>query len=1272
MKHIVYIFFSLIISFFVCGESFAQSLDISLHWNPPLNETLTDSTNTIFLSCKEAGSNDRGLPQITRHIPLARDIISVTGILDNAIFVPLTDEEQEAVKNQEILPEIVLSCNLVWERKKPNALISFMPLKFNTVTGRTEKLVSCTVKLSSTSGKGPMEISSHVYASHSVLASGNWYRIGVRQTGICRITYADLSSMGINPALIDPRNIRVYGNGGKMLPERNSSPRQDDLAENAVEVVGEADGVFNEGDYILFYAEGPLVWKYSATNGRFEHTSHLYSELSCYFLTTDLGPGKRIGSEINSGIEATDIVNEFDDYALHEKNLVNLIKSGRQWFGESFEVQNSYSFNFSFPNIVLGSDVSIRSNFVARSLESSSFSVTASGTNWNVSVGNITNEANDSYAKASLNVRIIPAVNPSFDVSVRYNKPLTTSLGWIDYVEINARRALTFIGGHMLFRDSRSALPGHVSQFILAGASNAVKVWEVTDPLNVSAVATSVQGSNLTFRIATDTIREFAAFDGTYFVPMSFIEKVSNQDLHAQRGFDMLIISPPAFTEQATRLANYHAAVDGLRPVVINPQLIYNEFSSGMQDITAIRDFIKMRYDLEQGSDTLSYVLLFGDGSYDNMNRLQENTNFIPTFQTPESFNPVNSAVTDDYYVFLDNGEGNGAYDMIDVGIGRLPVKTTDEARHAVDKILNYDSRSPAVMGDWRNVICFVADDEDERANFIGDTESLAAFVSNSQSDYNIDKIYSDAYQQISAPGGQRYPDVNKAITMRVDKGALIINYIGHGGEVGWSAERVLGFQDINSWKNYDRLPVFLTATCEFSRFDDPGRTSAGEMVFLNPVGGGIALFTTTRPTYGAPNLSWSRSFYHYAFSTNPEGKHLRMGDVLLRSKRDSGSDANGKKFVLIGDPAIRMAYPDLKIETLSVNNRPVTDSPDTIRALSHVFISGRITFNNGQTATGFNGTITPSVFDKATPYATLGNDGNSKYPFLLQKSILYKGIAEVKHGLFSFSFVVPRDIAYQFDFGRISYYASDSVNDASGSYKNIVIGGFEDGIVMDRKGPLINLFMNDDRFVSGGITDENPKLFARVSDENGINTIGNGIGHDILAVLDNVSDKPFILNDYYQAETNTFTEGQISFPFSNLSPGLHTLTLRAWDVFNNSSEAYTEFIVKPSSSFTLGEVLNYPNPFSDQTYFTFEHNQPDMQMDVNIEIFDVTGKKMKTITGSNFAGGYKADPILWNGTADNGSPLRSGIYIYRVTATTADGRQQHGSGKLAIARSIK
>ena len=1268
MKHYIQLLLITVFSVINSGFALAQSLDISLQWHEPVVDQYAESNPVTFFNCDGAAIDEQGLPLIIRNFPLAAGTDSVKATLSAAVFAPLTTAEVAACRNLGLPVDIELQCNLGWDRKGPVALLRFLPLRKNAETGEPEKLISCTINFISSQVSLRKTASARNYASHSILAVGNWYKVGVSTSGICRITPSDLSAMGLSPASIDPRNIRIYGNGGGVLPENNSTPRLDDLAENSILVIGEADGTFDAGDYILFYAKGPVEWRYSKANNRFEHIPNLYSDRACYFITADLGLGKRMPVLASSGLEATDIINQFDDYALNEKNEVNLIKSGRQWFGELFDVQTSYNFNFSFPGLVAGSDVKLRSRVIARSLEISSYTYTVAGNTWELSMDKILTDPNNPYATASSTARILAAEGSSVDVNIQYNKPLSSATGWLDYLEVNVRRSLIFQGGQMLFRDISSALPGHIAQFVVGSAGNNVNVWDVTDPRNVAKVATTLSGNDLTFRQVSDSIREFVAFDGTSYVPVQFISKINNQDLHAVRDYNMLIISPAVFIDQAYRLATYHATVDGLRTLVVDPEAIYNEFSSGVQDISGIRDFIKMIYDVGSGKDTLGYVLLFGDGSYDNKNRVAANTNFIPTYQSEESLHPVNSFVTDDFYTYLDNGEGNGTYDVSDIAIGRLPVKTADEAKQAVDKIIHYDTPGPKVMGDWRNMICFVADDENGNDHVI-QAEQLAAQINNMQNGYVLDKIYLDAYPQVSTPGGQRYPEVNKAINARVEKGALIVNYTGHGGEVGWAHERVLEIADINSWRNIDNMSVFLTATCEFGRFDDPGRTSAGELVFLNPLGGGIALLTATRPTYGTPNFRLNRTFYNYAFRINKNGEHLRLGDIFLMTKRESGSDPNGKKFIFFGDPALRMAYPQLNVETISVNNNVVDNGADTLRALSHVFVDGKITDAGGQTVIGFNGTVLPTVFDKPLNLLTLANDGGSKFAFTLQKNMLYKGKVEVKNGLFSFNFIVPRDIDYQYGFGRINYYASDADRDAAGAYRNIVVGGFDENIQIDELGPAVRLFMNDDRFVSGGITDENPSLFASIYDENGINTLGNGIGHDITAVLDNASNEPYILNDYYQAETNTFSAGHVIFPFFNLAPGLHTLRFKIWDVFNNSSEAYTEFMVNPSSSFTIAAVSNYPNPFSDQTNFTFEHNQPGQLMDVQVLVYNLAGQRMAKVQSTIVAGGFRSDPIKWNGKSDGGSPLGAGMYIYRITATSADGRQQYGAGKLAITR---
>ena len=540
-----------------------------------------------------------------------------------------------------------------------------------------------------------------------------------------------------------------------------------------------------------------------------------------------------------------------------------------------------------------------------------------------------------------------------------------------------------------------------------------------------------------------------------------------------------------------------------------------------------------MLYDRASSENEIPrYLLLFGDGSYDNKSNDINNTNFILTYQSENSINPAYSFVTDDFFGLLDDNEG-GATGLLDVGIGRFPVKSVEEAQSMIDKVLNYTNVN--TMGDWRNSLCFIADDEDNNIH-MKNANALTTLIDTTYPEYIIEKIFLDAYPQISTPNGERYPEVNTAINNKINKGTLIINYIGHGNELKLAHENILGINDIASWENMDKLPLFITATCEFSRFDDIGRnssgeitqpTSAGEHILLNQNGGGIALLSTTRLVYSDLNFILNQNFYKYVFQRD---KNYRLGDVLRLTKIISGASHNKRNFTLLGDPALQLAYPKNIIITDSINGKNISVNIDTLKALSQVKISGYIEASNGIRLNDFNGTISPVVFDKVTTLSTLSNDGTPKMNFDVQNNILYKGKASVTNGNFSFTFIIPKDISYNLGFGKISYYAHNNNYDAHGYCKNILIGGSADSLITDNRGPSINLYMNNKNFVFGGITDENPILLAFVKDGYGINTVGSGIGHDITAILDNNPSNLIVLNDYYESDINSYRSGKIEY----------------------------------------------------------------------------------------------------------------------------------------------
>jgi hypothetical protein len=572
------------------------------------------------------------------------------------------------------------------------------------------------------------------------------------------------------------------------------------------------------------------------------------------------------------------------------------------------------------------------------------------------------------------------------------------------------------------------------------------------------------------------------------------------------------------------------------------------------------------------------------------------------------------------------------------------------------------------ISPDWRNRITFVADDEDGNTH-VNQADQLAVLMDTTYRNFNINKIYFDAYVQQSTPGGQRYPEVTRDINNDVNRGALIMNYTGHGGEVGWAHERVLGLSDIASWTNTDNLVAFVTATCEFSRHDDPGRVSAGELTLLKPDGGAIALFTTTRLVYSAPNFTLNRNFYLNLLTDQPWGEPT-MGDVIRMTKVASGGSVNNRNFVLLGDPAQRLSYPLENVMTATINGISVQQQMDTINALQVVTVTGRMMDRNGQPMPNFNGILYPTVFDKASTVTTLGNDPASQpRPFLLRSNILYKGKASIVNGEFTFQFMVPKDIAYSYGFGRISYYAEGEGVNAAGHFQDFVVGGSYAGATADDRGPGIKVFMNDESFVFGSTTDENPIMIAVLTDSSGINTVGSGIGHDITAIHNGNTSATIVLNDYYEADLDSYKSGRVAYPFRSLPEGTHNVRFKAWDVHNNSSEVYVEFIVAQSAVLALDHVLNYPNPFTTRTQFMFEHNQACNSLDVMVQVFTITGKIVKTIHETVLTNGFRGDPIYWDGLDDHGQQLGRGVYIYNLQITTPDGQKAEKMEKLVVLR---
>ncbi|HTF02587.1 MAG TPA: type IX secretion system sortase PorU [Bacteroidia bacterium] len=1258
-----------------------------LRWTTPLYNRFTETESKSFLWFDEAqyDPSRNFLPYFFER----KEVYSnapVTARLENAVYETLDPNSVAVIGSQasQIGSDPEINAYVTNSREHFYSNVRIVPLRRNPATGSLERLVSFDLKYTALPlRQGPqMQVSN---ATTSVLASGTWYRIGVVANGVHKLDYNFLNSMGIDMATLDPRNIRIYGNGRGQISFSNYVQHADDLRESSIQVGGESDGVFDEADYVLFYGVAPHTWAYDTTDDNFHHHVHDYCDTTYYFLNTDLGPGMRIQGQPTTGLAPTHTVNSFDDYGYHEYDNENLIKSGRTWYGEKFDIVSSFSFAFSFPNIETGSLAWCDVDMVSRLDSQHPYDVTCQSANTTLWVGAAqTNTYYAPYAiRGSQDISFMPT-GPVLTVTVTRPAVSSNATGWLNWIEVNVRRQLRMSGSQMGFRDVNSVGVGNVAEYHLSNYTGNTVIWDVTDYVHPAVQQVTPSSGDLVWSLPADSMREFQAFEGAQFLTPVNYGAVPNQNLHALEPVDYIIVAHPLFLEQAQELAQLHADHDTLTSVIVTPQQIYNEFSSGAQDVTAIRDFVKMLYDRATTAEELpKYLLLLGDGSYDHKYRLPNNTNFIPTFQNINALGLTESYVSDEFFGLLnDSGEWDSGNDVgdCDIGIGRFPVQSAGEAQEIVDKIRFYMTRQQPIAnaaacsdnqcgagGEWRNTVVFIGDDEDSNIH-MSQADQMATMIDTGYNNYNIDKIYLDAYQQEQTPGGERYPTVNEAITKKVNRGCLIMNYTGHGGEVGLGHERVVEVQQINSWDNLCNMPLFVTATCEFARYDDPGRTSAGEYVILNENGGGIALFTTVRLVYSTPNFILNRNFYRTVFEPiNGEMPHI--GDVYRITKDISGNSINNRNFTLLGDPALKLNYPVNKVVTTEINSQPVNLSqPDTLSALSRVTIKGYVADTAGNQLGGFNGILYPTVFDKPATITTLQNDPpNAPFVYRLQRNVLYHGKVSVINGNFEFSFVVPRDISYQYGIGRISYYAEDGITDATGYYENLVIGGSNINAPVDNIGPGVRLFMNDSLFVAGGITDESPKLFAMIIDSNGVNTVGNGIGHDIVAVLDEETDHAIVLNDYYQSNINSYQSGTIIYPFADLAEGTHTLSLKVWDVYNNSTTVSTEFVVQAAAGLKLDHVLNYPNPFTTTTSFFFEHNQCCTDFDVMVQVFTVSGKLVKTINEHVYSEGYRSDPITWDGTDDYGDKIGRGVYIYRMYVRTADGMVAEHYEKLVI-----
>ncbi|HOS47750.1 MAG TPA: type IX secretion system sortase PorU [Bacteroidia bacterium] len=1282
-----YVFICLLFSILqIPLKGFSQKNKYSIVW-----QTIqTDESGKARFSFKDASypTDFNGLPEYSILIEGHK-----SAALSDQKYLACTSEENNILNSADLssFPQEINAVAGI-SRKEKYTTIHIFPFR-RSINGQFEKLTEFSLDLRDIPNAfSSAKTNAHVYAANSVLSTGKWMKIAVTDDGVYKVDYDFLTRNGFSSSELSLTGLQLFGNGGGMLPLQNSISRADDLTENAIEMVdADQSGTFNAGDYFLFYGEGPNRWAYNNIEKKYQHSKNYFSDSTFYFITANSSvTGKRITStNANNSTTADRFASSFTDYAFHEEDDYNFIKSGRNWYGNPFDVTLSQNFDFSFPNLITGT-AKIKSSVIARTSTKTStnskFNIFYNGTNiLSHTISNVGTGYTDDFARASILPGTFNASGNDINLNYVFVPYNSSSTGWIDYIELNVTRALNFQGINLAFRDQDTINTASITRYSITSGSSGEKIWNVTDPTNAFEQKFDKSGNIATFTssLAASGSSEYYMFSNAAIKSPQYSGKIVNQDLHSLAATDMIIVTHPDFLQESERLAQFRRDHDNLRVTVATTDQIFNEFSSGAQDAAAIRDFVKMFYDRANGTnDQPRYLLLMGDGSYDPKTRIGGNTNYITTFQSDNSISLINSYTSDDFYGMLDDNEGSlSSSDLMDIGVGRIPVRDATDARLMVDKIITYETPGTITdqtfcagtnstrFGDWRNTLCFVADDQDSNLHF-RQSERIANTIQANQPVYNIDKIVSDAYKQQSTPGGQRYPDVNDAIDKRIEKGAFLMNYTGHGGELGWAAEAILNINMINGWNNINSLPAFITATCEFSRYDDPKRTSAGELVLLNSNGGGICLFTTVRLAFAIDNEYINADMLRYMFAPI-NGEMPRIGDIQRLAKRENAGNRN---VTLLGDPSIRLAYPQYKVNTTSIQETGTGVTVDTLSSLSKITITGNVSDAGGNVLNNFNGVVYTTIFDKTTKVYNLVNDVNGDDvskpdSFLLRKNILYKGKSSVTNGQFSCSFIVPKDISYQYGTGRLSYYAHTTETDAQGYNEQIQIGGISNNSIQDQYGPKINLYINDENFTAGGMTDENPSILAILFDSSGINTVGNGIGHDITAIIDNKQQALFVLNDYYESDLDSYQKGRVRYKLSDLADGNHTLTFKAWDINGNSSDVSTDFVVTSSAELAIDHVLNYPNPFSTKTAFYFEHNKPCTGMTVQVQVFTVSGKLVKTLSNYQVCEGYRNSPLEWDGKDDFGDQLAKGVYIYRLKIRTADGETAEKLERLVLLR---
>ena len=1195
-------------------------------------------------------------------------------LLGESPYKTIDKQSYEEELSQQLNDQIQFVSSVDQNRREFYGKFSFNPI-IKTATGiqyiKTAKIKVTHYPVNQTVSRSP-------FKDNSVLRDGQIYKLQLNSTGIYKLTANYLSStLGIDLNNVNPNNIQIFSNRGGIIPQLVSDARPDDLTELSILITGDGDGQIGGDDAIYFYATGAEMWTASDDADYYSYNSNPFDTNNYAFLKIGNDNGKRI-SKTGTATSDTEQVTSYIEKERYEKNEINILASnfstlgsGTEWFGEYFDqiqVQD-FSSNFNISNVVSGETARFKLQFAGRGFSTNKLVFNVNNASEDKNISSVSKSLYGSaYARIADITLDVPltADNPSIQVDHSQN---ASAEGWLNYIEAQYVRKLSYDTNPVEFGNTGIDVAPAFS-FNIEGGSG-LSIWDITENGFEKEQNTASSNGNIYFDCPNDKAYQYIAFNANspLLQPTAY-EKITNQNIHSIVDSDIIIVTTESLKPAAERFASHRSSLDGFSIKIVDIQQIYNEFSSGRVDPTAIRDFFKMVYDRDVD---FRYGILFGNGSYDYKGIVHDKDKFnlVPVYETPNSIDPIESFPSDDYYGLLSPQDGDDLEGEVELAIGRFPVANIAQANLMIDKIIKYDT-DISLRGPWNLRSVFLADDEDTNSH-INPADNISEGFLTANPDINLEKIYFDSYPQLSTPGGERYPTVTEEINSNVFRGSLTFCYLGHGGPSGFAQERVLQLDNIDNWQNERSYPLFITATCSLASYDDPEVFSAGEKIVVNE-NGGIALFTTSRAVYSNDNTRLTQSVHNFMLEKDDNGEYLTLGEILRKAKNSTKGDTvseNARKFLLLGDPSMQLLFPTLEVTTTKINDQDVITGSltDTISSLSMMKIEGYVSENTVKKE-NYDGEIYVTVFDKRTLRKTLEQDpGSLAKDFKVQKNLIFKGKAKVTNGEFKLEFIVPKDILFNIGQGKISYYATNGDEEAAGSFEDFYIGGSSANPIQDDIPPVVQVFMNNENFVSGGLTNSEPVLLAKITDDKGINLSGSSVGHDLTGILDNKSQNSYYLNDFFESELNNFSKGVVRYPLIDLEEGPHEIVVRAWDIANNVGEGHTEFIVSNNLDGGLEHVLNYPNPFTDNTCFMFEHNLAPDVMDIQIDIYTISGKLVKTISHNAMVDGFRVADIKWDGNDDFGSQLGRGVYLYKikVLAQSQNVRKESDFEKLVI-----